>query len=130
MAEQQKTMATDFWKSGHCRHFLLEQRVADASNPKDLNTGLTMQQLRLVKGYFVDALAGAVLHFAKDRETSLFSRQRTIATAAVYLWRFYLNQSFCDHDPCEIAAVCLSLAGATLPADPSFEPPRFQSTNL
>ena len=81
MAEQQKTMATDFWKSGHCRHFLLEQRVADASNPKDLNTGLTMQQLRLVKGYFVDALAGAVLHFAKDRETSLFSRQRTIATS-------------------------------------------------
>jgi len=40
----------------------------------------------------------------------MHARQRTIATTAAYFWRFYLKQSFCDHEPIEIAVVCFSLA--------------------
>lgn len=37
-------------------------------------------------------------------------RQRTIATATSYFWRFYLKDSFIDHEPTAIAVVCVSLA--------------------
>ena len=39
-----------------------------------------------------------------------YTRQRTVATAVSYFWRFFLKHSFCDHEPTEIAVVCFSLA--------------------
>lgn len=48
---------------------------------------------------------------ASDAEPLL--RQRVVATAAVYFWKFYLRRSFCRADPRLIAPACLFLASKT-----------------
>jgi len=51
-----------------------------------------------------------VAALGRDKSSVLHMRQRTIAAAIAYFWRFYLKHSFCDHEPTAIAVVCLSLA--------------------
>ena len=46
----------DFARSSHSTRALVDRRVTDASNPKDLQAGLTVEQVQFVKAYVVDAL--------------------------------------------------------------------------
>ena len=58
---------------------------------------------------------GTIAGLGRDRLSAWhYMRQRTIATAAAYFWRFYLKHSFFDHEPAAIAVVCVSLAGLAL----------------
>lgn len=156
--------------------------MANASNPKDIQVGLTAEQVQFTKTFVVDALLvgtgmgdegatiamriqpnerkqrlplvflaslqkqkkrwkkkkvertqwifhnvrlcflvvlpsscpyrqGSIAALGRDHTSAWhYTRQRTIATAASYFWRFYLKHSFCDHEPTAIAVVCVSLA--------------------
>lgn len=89
---------------------MVEGRSAEGSNPKDVRRGLTVEQVLLAKAYLIDAMQSEISFLARERSTSLHARQRTIATAVAYFWRFYLVHSFCDHEPVAVAITCLSLA--------------------
>ena len=51
-----------------------------------------------------------ISRLSRDRATALHARQRTVAVAASYFWRFYLRRSFAAHEPVAVAAACFSLA--------------------
>lgn len=86
----------------------------DASNPEDLRLGFSPEHVRLAKAVVVDALLSQVVASGASRATALHARQRTVATAVSYFWRFYQRRSFATDEPVLVAVACLSLAGKTL----------------
>ena len=86
----------------------------DASNPEDLRLGFSPEHVRLAKAVVVDALLSQVVASGASRATALHARQRTVATAVSYFWRFYQRGSFATDEPVLVAVACLSLAGKTL----------------
>jgi hypothetical protein len=86
----------------------------DASNPEDLRLGFSPEHVRLAKAVVVDALLSHVVASGASRATALHARQRTVATAVSYFWRFYQRGSFATDEPVLVAVACLSLAGKTL----------------
>ena len=86
----------------------------DASNPEDLRLGFSPEHVRLAKAVVVDALLSQVVASGASRATALHARQRTVATAVSYFWRFYQRRSFTTDEPVLVAVACLSLAGKTL----------------
>ena len=86
----------------------------DASNPEDLRLGFSPEHVRVAKAVVVDALLSKVVHSGASRATALHARQRTVATAVSYFWRFYQRRSFITDEPVLVAVACLSLAGKTL----------------
>ena len=86
----------------------------DASNPDDLRLGLSPEHVRTAKAVVVDALLSKVVQSGASRATALHARQRTVATAVSYFWRFYQRRSFATDEPVLVAVACLSLAGKTL----------------
>ena len=86
----------------------------DASNPDDLRLGLSPEHVRTAKAVVVDALLSKVVQSGASRATALHARQRTVATAVSYFWRFYQRGSFATDEPVLVAVACLSLAGKTL----------------
>ena len=62
----------------------------------------------------MDALLSQVVASGASRATALHARQRTVATAVSYFWRFYQRGSFATDEPVLVAVACLSLAGKTL----------------
>ena len=111
-------------------------RGADASNPDDVRLGLTIEQVHFAKAFVLDAMTvrrparasplalahpsgpsppvsppqAVISRLSRDRATALHARQRTVAVAASYFWRFYLRRSFAAHEPVAVAAACFSLA--------------------
>ena len=57
-----------FARSSHSTRALVDRRVANASNPKDIRVGLTVEQVQFVKTFIVDALL--VGGGAKDSPTT------------------------------------------------------------
>ena len=45
-----------FARSSHSTRALVDRRVANASNPKDISVGLTVDQVQFTKSFIVDAL--------------------------------------------------------------------------
>mmetsp|Transcript_39179 Transcript_39179/g.85235 ORF Transcript_39179/g.85235 Transcript_39179/m.85235 type:complete len:274 (-) Transcript_39179:1380-2201(-) len=94
-------MAANFWESSHSRMLFSPEDVL-ASNPKDRDAGLTPEEIRQIKEYHV--------HYLTQLGRAAKIRQRVVATAVVYFRRFYLRNSFVEHDPRLTAPGCLYLA--------------------
>ena len=75
----------------------------DASNPEDLRLGFSPEHVRLAKAVVVDALLSQVVASGASRATALHARQRTVATAVPYFWRFYQRGSFATDEPVLVA---------------------------
>lgn len=64
-----------FSRSIHSTRHLVDRRVANASNPKDIELGLTVEQIQLTKAYVVDALlVGGLCTSQSHVEATLFCR--------------------------------------------------------
>ena len=78
---------------------MVEGRSAEGSNPKDVRRGLTVEQVLLAKAYLIDAMQSEISSLARERSTSLHARQRTIAAAVAYFWRFTSCTAFATTSP-------------------------------
>jgi hypothetical protein len=88
--------------------------TADTSNPDDVKLGFGTEDTSLAKAVVIDALLSCVVASGAKRSTAMHQRQRTVATAVAYFWRFYLSKSFASDEPVAVIVACLSLAGKVL----------------
>ncbi|PRP80693.1 hypothetical protein PROFUN_11652 [Planoprotostelium fungivorum] len=96
-------MAANFWVSSHQKQLKTKEELERTSNLRDkLELQLTSEDIRRIKMHFVTEI--------QNLGKKLFLRQRVIASAIVYMRRFYSKCSFKDHSPLLIAPTCLYIS--------------------
>lgn len=103
-------MAANFWTSPQAKALVGREQLRQA-HAGDQDGGLSERDIADLHAYFVAYMQQLARSMASDAEPLL--RQRVVATAAVYFWKFYLRRSFCRADPRLIAPACLFLASKT-----------------
>ncbi|KAK9835001.1 hypothetical protein WJX81_003331 [Elliptochloris bilobata] len=96
-------VAADFWSSSHARWLLAPERLQEA-HAQDLAKGLSREHVHQVKAFVVQYIED----LAKSSQS--YVRRRVVATACVYLRRFYVRRCLCEYDPRSVAPACLYLA--------------------
>lgn len=95
-------MATDYWASSHNKKWVTDRLALHNSRLEDLAC-LGAENLAFLNIFFANLISkiGKKLHF----------RQRVVATATVFLRRFYLKNSLMDTDPYIVLVACFYVAG-------------------
>ncbi|KAJ6544262.1 cyclin-like protein [Mycena capillaripes] len=95
-------MATDFWASSHYKRWIVDRATLRQARADDLLYIDEPEHLDFLAIYFAELVAklGKRLHMP----------QRAIATATVFLRRFYLKNSYCETDPFVVIAACCYVA--------------------
>ncbi|XP_002160308.1 cyclin-C [Hydra vulgaris] len=94
-------MAGNFWLSSHCQQWMLNPEELSAEMLHD-SKYLTSKEIRKLHIFFC--------HFIQTLGECLKLRQQVIATAIVYLKRFYSRHSLKSADPLLLAPTCLYVA--------------------
>eukprot|EP00123_Amoebidium_parasiticum_P002932 comp14216_c1_seq1/m.10192 comp14216_c1_seq1/g.10192 ORF comp14216_c1_seq1/g.10192 comp14216_c1_seq1/m.10192 type:complete len:292 (-) comp14216_c1_seq1:58-933(-) len=95
-------MAGNFWVSSHCNHWLLDKHEVELTRHDMHKHGLTEKELDLMKMYVAD-MTQQVGHQLK-------LRQQIVATAVIYLRRFYSKNSYSSCDIALLVVTSLYLA--------------------
>ena len=101
-------MAANFWSSTHFRHWLQasDKHLAEAARmrakDREIFSEDQLNRIRVCYAQLISSLA---------KKSNL--RQRVAATAIVYFKRFYLRNTYKEHDPRLIAPSALYLAAKT-----------------
>ncbi|KAK9897515.1 cyclin-like protein [Cystobasidium minutum MCA 4210] len=94
-------MAADFYRSSHANNWLVDRRTLTNARALDLRYA-TPQEIAWI------AIFSANLIQKIGKRLSL--RQQVVATAIVFLRRFYLKNSYCETDLPLVAAACVYVA--------------------
>ncbi|KAJ7983089.1 cyclin-like protein [Mycena polygramma] len=95
-------MATDFWASSQYKRWIVDRATLRQARADDLLYVDEPEHLDFLAIYFAEVVAklGKKLDFP----------QRVIATATVFMRRFYLKNSYCETDPFFVIAACCYVA--------------------
>lgn len=94
-------MAADFYRSSHANNWLVDRRTLLSARAIDLKYA-TPQEIAWIAIFSANAIQKI------GKRLSL--RQQVVATAVVYLRRFYLKNSYCETNLPLVAAACVYVA--------------------
>lgn len=95
-------MAGNFWKSSHCQQWIWDKQELEINRRKDVTTLEGIQNYHKLMTIFINII--------QDVGEKLKVRQQVIATATIYLKRFYSRYGLKCTDPLLMAPTCLFLA--------------------
>ncbi|EIN04317.1 cyclin-like protein [Punctularia strigosozonata HHB-11173 SS5] len=95
-------MATDFWASSHYKRWIFDRATLSQARAEDLLHVEDPEHLDFLAIFFANLIA--------KLGKRLQLKQRVIATATVFLRRFYVKNSYCEIDPFIVIATCCYVA--------------------
>ncbi|CEH14915.1 CDK8 kinase-activating protein cyclin C [Ceraceosorus bombacis] len=97
-------MASDYWLSSQCNHWLFTRSQLITARAEDLRYADSSDDVAAIGIWICNAIAALTKRLSQ--------RQRVTATACIFFRRFYakIGNSYCSTDPAMVATACFYIA--------------------